>query len=176
VGGKFTVIKTHSSIYSIKENDAAVIALPFRFTVSSILFAALLLLCSVSVYGFLNDTKEKETLAEVSKLTAAAEQISMLGEGSELVLEIRIPDGASADFGSLPGREDKWPSDASNYCIHTGEKVTFYSSDASFANPGLNGSLSLGSGRHRLLLSTKTESNSRRLFVLISEKGAIENI
>ncbi|HWR24757.1 MAG TPA: hypothetical protein VN278_00855 [Methanosarcina sp.] len=159
-------------MHSIKENDSAVVALPFRFTVSSILFAALLLLSSVSVYGFLNDTKEKETLAEVSKLTAAAEQISMLGEGSELELDLRIPDGISVDFGSLPGREDKWPSDANNYCIRAGEKVTFYSSDASFANPELNGSVSLGSGRHRILLSTKTETQSGRLFVLISEKGA----
>lgn len=96
----------------------------------------------------------------------------MLGEGSEVGLDIRILDRVSVDFGSLPGSEDRWPSDANNYCIHIGEKVTFYSSDASFSNPELNGSVSLGSGRHRLLLSTKTEPNSGRLLVVISEKGA----
>ena len=95
----------------------------------------------------------------------------MRGEGSEVMLELRIPEGVRVDFGSLPGRQDKWPADANDYCIRTGEKTTFYYSDASFSNPELNGPVSLGSGRHRLLLSTKIESKSGRLFVLISEKG-----
>ncbi len=131
----------------------------------------ILLLSTVYLYDFLDGAKEKAALDEVSKLTAAAGQLSMHGEGSEVMLELRIPEGVKVDFGSLPGRQDKWPADANDYFIRTGEKTTFYYSDASFSNPELNGPVSLGSGRHRLLLSTKIESKSGRLFVLISEKG-----
>ena len=135
-----------------------------------------MLLSSVYLYDFLDGAKEKEALDEVSKLTAAAGQLSMRGEGSEVMLELRIPEGVRVDFGSLPGRQDKWPADANDYCIRTGEKTTFYYSDASFSNPELNGPVSFGSGRHRLLLSTKFESKSGRLFVLISEKEALKKI
>jgi hypothetical protein len=82
----------------------------------------------------------------------------------------------SVDFGILPGREDRWPEDANDYCVRTGEKATFYYSDASFSNPELNGSVSLASGRHRLLLSTRLEPRSERLFVLISEKEASRKV
>jgi len=82
-----------------------------------------------------------------------------------------LPDKVAVDFGTLPGRQGKWPADANNYCIQIGGKTTFYSSEASFSNPELNRPVSLGSGRHRLLLSTKIESKSGKLFVLISEKG-----
>jgi len=99
-----------------------------------------------------------------------AEQLSMRGEGSEVSLEFRVPEGVTVDFGALPGRQNKWPADANNYCIRIGGKTTFYSSAASFSNFEINGPISLGSGRHSLLLSTKTESNSGKLFVLISEK------
>ena len=136
----------------------------------------LLLLSSVYLYDFLDGAKEKTALDEVSKLTAAAEQLSMRGEESEISLELRLPEGVSVDFGSLPGRQDKWPADANDYCVRTGEKSTFYYSDASFSNPELSGPVSLGSGRHRLFLSTKLESKSGRLFVLISEKEALKNI
>lgn len=75
------------------------------------------------------------------------------------------------DFGNLPGCQNKWPADANNYCIHIEGKSKFYSSSALFSNPEINGPISLGSGRHRLTLSTKTEADSGRLFVLISDKG-----
>jgi len=74
----------------------------------------------------------------------------------------------------LPGREGDWPEDADNYCITIGGKSTFYPAVASFSNPELKGPLSLGSGRHRVFLSTKIEPESGRLFVLISETGADE--
>lgn len=90
--------------------------------------------------------------------------------------EFGLPEGISVDFGVLPGRQDKWPADANDYCIRTGEKSTFYYSDASFSNPELNGPVLLGSGRHRLLLSTKLEPKSGRLFVLISEKETLNKI
>lgn len=118
--------------------------------------------------------KEQETLDEVSKLTASAEQLSIRGEGSEIVFEIRIPDGASVDFGTLPDREENWPEDADNYYITTGGKSTFYPAVASFSNQELNGSFSLGPGRHRVLLSTKLEPESGRLFVLVSETGTVD--
>lgn len=136
----------------------------------------LLLLSSVYLYDFLDGAKEKTALEEVSKLTAAAEQLSMRGEGSEISLELRLPEGVSVDFGTLPGRQDKWPADANDYCVRTGEKATFYYSDASFSNSELNGPVSLDSGKHRLLLSTKLESSSGKLFVIISEKGTLKNI
>jgi hypothetical protein len=136
----------------------------------------LLLLSSVYLYDFLDGAKEKTALDEVSKLTAAAEQLSMRGEGSEISLELRLPEGVSVDFGTLPGRQDKWPADANDYCVCRGEKITFYYSEASFSNPELNGPVFLGSGRHRLLLSTELESESGRLFVLISEKEALKKI
>lgn len=158
----------------IETDESAVCALPFRFTVSGILFAVLLLLSSVYLSGFLEGVRAQETLDEVSKLTAAAEQLSIRGEGSEIAFEIRIPDGASVDFGTLPGREGNWPEDADNYCITTGGKSTFYPAVASFSNPELNGPFSLGSGKHRVFLSTKIEPESGRLFVLISETGADE--
>ncbi|HWQ48809.1 MAG TPA: hypothetical protein VN414_07670 [Methanosarcina sp.] len=100
----------------------------------------------------------------------------MRGEGSEVSLELRLPEGVSVDFGALPGRQDKWPADSNDYCIRIGEKNTFYYSDASFSNPELNGSVFLGSGRHRLLLSTKLEPKSGKLFVIISEKGTLNKI
>lgn len=108
---------------------------------------------------------------EVSKLTIAAEQLSIRGEGSEICLEMRIPEGVTVNLGTLPGRQNKWPADANNYCIHIKGKSAFYPSSAFFSNPEFNGPVSLGSGRHRLLLSTKMDSNLGRLFVLISEKG-----
>lgn len=80
------------------------------------------------------------------------------------------------DFGTLPGRQDKWPADANDYCIHIGEKSTLYCSDASFSNSELNGPVFLSSGRHRLLLSTTLESNSGGLFVIISEKETLNKI
>lgn len=152
----------------IGTDESAVISLPFRLTVSGILFAVILLLSFVYLYDFLDEAKEKAALDEISRLTATAEQLSLRGEGSEVSLELRLPEGVNVDLGVLPGRQDKWPADANNYCIHTGEKNTFYYSDASFSNPELNGPVFLGSGRHRLLLSTKLEPKSGRLFVIIS--------
>lgn len=136
----------------------------------------ILLLSSIYLYDFLDGAKEKTALDEVSRLTAAAEQLSMRGEGSEISLELRLPEDMSVEFGALPGRQDKWPADANDYCVRTGEKATFYYSDASFSNPELNGPVSLDSGKHRLLLSTKLESRSGKLFVLISEKEALKKI
>ena len=109
-------------VCQIETDESAVCALPFRFTVSGILFAALIVLSSISVYDFLDGVKEKEALEAVSKLTVAAEQLSMRGEGSEVVLELSMPEGAAVDFGFLPGRQDKWPADANNYCIRIGGK------------------------------------------------------
>lgn len=160
----------------IGTDESAVISLPFRLTVSGILFAVILLLSFVYLYDFLDEAKEKAALDEISRLTSAAEQLSLHGEGSEVSLELRLPEGVSVDFGALPGRQDKWPADANDYCIRTGEKSTFYYSDASFSNPELNGSVFLGSGRHRLLLSTKLEPKSGKLFVLISEKETLNKI
>ena len=175
-GGVVMANKSPILVCQIETDESAVCALPFRFTVSGILFAALIVLSSISVYDFLDGVKEKEALDAVSKLTVAAEQLSMRGEGSEVVLELSMPEEAAVDFGFLPGRQDKWPADANNYCIHIGGKNTFYSSDASFSNPELNGPISLGSGIHMLLLSTKIESKSGRIFVLISEKRNMEKI
>jgi hypothetical protein len=161
---------------SLETDESAVTSLPFRLTVSGILFAVILLLSSVYLYDFLDGAKEKTALDEVSRLTAAAEQLSMRGEGSGISLELRLPEGMSVEFGSLPGRQDKWPADANDYCVRTGEKATFYYSDASFSNPELSGPVFLDSGMHRLLLSTKLESRSGKLFVLISEKEALKKI
>jgi hypothetical protein len=163
-------------VNSLETDESAVISLPFRLTVSGILFAVILLLSFVYLYDFLDEAKEKAALDETSRLTAAAEQLSLRGEGSEVSLELRLPEGVSVDFGALPGRQDKWPADANDYCIRTGEKSTFYYSDASFSNPELNGPVFLGSGRHRLLLSTKLEPKSGRLFVLISKKETLNKI
>lgn len=168
--------KARSVVNSLETDESAVISLPFRLTVSGILFAVILLLSFVYLYDFLDETKEKVALDKISRLTAVAEQLSLRGEGSEVSLELRLPEGVSVEFGALPGRQDKWPADAKNYCIRTGEKSTFYYSDASFSNLELNGPVFLGSGRHRLLLSTKLESKSGRLFVLISEKETLNNI
>lgn len=175
-GGKFTAGKAKVSACQVITDESAVCSLPFRLTVTGILFAVLLLLSAVNVSGFLEQAREQETLDEVSKLTAAAEQISIRGEGSEITFDIRIPQGASVDFGTLPGREKNWPEDADNYCITIGGKSTFYPIVASFSNPELNGPFSFGPGRHRVLLSTKIEPESGRLFVLISETGADEKI
>jgi hypothetical protein len=171
VGDKFTAGNDQVLACNIETDEAAVFGLPFRLTVTGILFAVLLLLSSVYVSDFLEGVKEQETLDEVSKLTAAAEQLSIRGEGSEIAFELRIPQGASVDFGALPGREGNWPEDADNYCITTGGKSTFYPAVASFSNQELNGPFSLGPGRHRVFLSTKIEPESGRLFVLISETG-----
>ncbi len=129
-----------------------------------------MLLSSVAVYDFVDGIKEREVLDEVSKLKGAAEHLSILGDGSEVCLEFTVPEGVTVDFGTLPGNQNKWPADANNYFIRIGGKSTFYSSIASFSNSDINGPISLGSGRHRLLLSTKIEPNSGRLFVLISDK------
>jgi hypothetical protein len=159
------------SVCPLETDESAVCSLPLRFTISGILFAVLLLISSVSVYDFLDGVKEKKVLDEVSKLTAAAEQLSLRGDGSEIALEFNLPEEVAVDFGTLPGSQDKWPADANNYCIRSGEKTAFYSSAAFFAKPGFNGPVSLGSGKHRLLLSTKVEAKSGKIFVVISEEG-----
>lgn len=164
--------KVQFSVCKIATDEAAVCGLPFRLTVTGIVFAVLLLLSAVHVSGFLEQAREQETLDEVSKLTAAAEQLSIRGEGSEIAFELRIPQGVSVDFGTLPDREGNWPEDADNYCITIGGKSTFYPAAASFSNPELDGPFLLGPGRHMLVLSTKIEPESGRLFVLISETGA----
>lgn len=109
---------------------------------------------------------------EVSKITTAAEQLSIRGEGSELVLEVNVPLRTSVVLGALSGREGNWPEDANNYGITVEGKSNFYPAVASFSNPELVGPVSLGPGRHRLVLSTKIDPESGRLFVLISEAGA----
>jgi len=109
---------------------------------------------------------------EVSKITIAAEQLSIRGEGSELVLEVNVPQRTSVVLGTFPGRESNWPDDANNYGIIVEGKTKFYPAVASFSNPELVGPVSLGPGKHRLLLSTKIDPESGRLFVLISETGA----
>jgi hypothetical protein len=173
---KVAANKAQGVVNSLETDESAVISLPFRLTVSSILFAVILLLSFVYLYDFLEEAKEKAAMDEISRLTAAAEQLSMRGEGSEVSLELKLSEGVSADFGALPGRQDKWPEDANDYCVHTGEKSTFYYSDASFSNPEINGPVFLGSGRHRLLLSTKLEPKSGRLFVLIFENKTLDKI
>jgi len=169
-GGHYTLDKDLFLVCPLKINESAVCALPLRFTVSGILFAVILIISSVSCFDFLEGVKEKEVLNEVSKLTATAEQISVRGEGSEVALEFTLPEEVSVDFGTLPGLVDKWPADANNYCIHSAGKTVFYSSTAYYSKYGLNGSVSLGSGRHRLLLSSKAEPRSGKIFVVISEK------
>jgi hypothetical protein len=156
-------------VFPLETDESAVCSLPLRFTVSGILFAVLLLISSVSVYDFLDGVKEKKAMDEVSKLTAAAEQLSLRGRGSEVAMEFNLPEEVAVEFGTLPGRQGNWPADARNYCIRLGKKTSFYSSAASFSNPGFNGPVSFGSGMHRLLLSTKVESKSGKLFVVISE-------
>ncbi|MFA7036642.1 MAG: hypothetical protein WC183_10025 [Methanosarcina sp.] len=156
----------------IGAEESAVCGLPFRLTVTGILFAVLLLISSVSVSGFLEGVEERETMGEVSKVIAAAEQLSIRGEGSELALEINVPQRASVIFGALPGQEGNWPEDADNYGITVEGKSKIYPEAASFSNSELNGPVSFGPGRHRLLLITKIDSESGRLFVLISETGA----
>ena len=156
----------------IGTEESAVCGLPFRLTVTGILFAMLVIISSISLSGFLEGIKERETMDEVSKITTAAEQLSMRGEGSELILEVNMPLRASVILGALPGREDNWPEDANNYGITIEGKSKFYPVLASFSNPDLDGPVSLGPGRHRLLLSTKIDQESGRLFVLISEPGA----
>ncbi len=42
-----------------------------------------------------------------SKLTAAAEQLSLRGEGSEVFLEFNLPEEVAVDFGVLPGESGK---------------------------------------------------------------------
>ncbi|AKB35457.1 hypothetical protein MSSAC_0867 [Methanosarcina siciliae C2J] len=163
--------KVHGSACQIVINEAAVCGLPFRLTVTGIVFAVLLLLSAVHVSGFLEQAKEQEALDEVSKLIDVAEQISMRGGGSEIAFELRIPQGVSVDFGALPDLEENWPEDADNYCITIGGKSTFYPVAASFSNPEFDGPFSLGPGRHMVVLSTKLEPESGRLFVLISETG-----
>jgi hypothetical protein len=171
VGGHYTLDKDLFLICPLKIDESAVYSLPLRFTVSSILFAVLLIISSVSFFNFLEGVKEKEVQNEVSKLTATAEQLSLRGEGSEVALEFTLPEEVSVDFGALPGRLDKWPADANNYCIHSAGKTAFHSSAAYFSKTGLSGPVSFGSGRHRLLLSSKVEPKSGRIFVVISEKG-----
>lgn len=171
MGGNYTPDENRFLICPLKTDEDAVCSLPLRFTVSGILFAVLLLISAVSVYDFMDGVKQKEALDEVTKLTAAAEQISLRGEGSEVALEVNLPEEVAVDLGTLPGRQDKWPADANNYCVHSAGKTAFYSSAAFFSGPGFDGPVSLGSGRHMLLLSTKVESNSGKIFVVISEKG-----
>lgn len=170
MGGDYTLYKNPVLVCPLETDESAVCSLPLRFTVSGILFAVLLLISSISVYAFLDGVKEKEALDQTSKLTAAAEQLSLRGEGSEVFLEFNLPEEVSVDFGVLPGSKEKWPADADNYCVHLGGKNSFYSSAAFFSNPGFNGPVSLGSGRHRLLLSTQVELKSGKHFVVISEK------
>lgn len=170
-GGNYMPDRNLFLVCSLEIDESAICSLPLRFTVSGILFAVLLLISSISVYDLLNETKEKEALDEVSKLTATAEQLSLRGEGSELILEVNLPEEVEVDLGTLPGRQDIWPEDANNYCIRSAEKTTFYSSAAFFSKPGFSGPVTLGSGRHRLLLSTKVESKSGKLFVVIYEHG-----
>lgn len=169
--GRVTTGRVQVSACQIVTDEAAVCGLPFRLTVTGIVFAVLLLLSAVHVSGFLEQAKEQEALDEISKLIAAAEQLSMRGEGSEIAFELRIPQGVSVNFGALPGREGNWPEDADNYCITIGGKSTFYPAAASFSNPEFDGPFSLGPGRHMVVLSTKLEPESGRLFVLISEAG-----
>lgn len=110
-------------------------------------------------------------LDEVSRISAAAEQLSLRGEGSDVSLEFNLPQEAAVDFGALPGHHNKWPADANNCCISLAGKTSIYPTTAFFSKPGLNGPVSLYSGRHKLLLSTKVEPKSGKIFVVISEKG-----
>jgi hypothetical protein len=158
--------------FQITTEESAVCGLPFRLTVTGVLFAVLVLVSSFSLSGFLEGVKERETFDEASKLTATAEQLSIRGEGSEVVLEIEVPQRSSVVFGALPDRENNWPEDADNYGVTVGGKSKYYPATASFSNPELNGPVSFGPGRHRLLLITKIDPGSGRLFVLISETGA----
>ena len=132
------------------------------------LFAALLVLSSISLSGFLEDEKEREAVVEVSKLTVAAEQLSLRGAGSEVTLELRVPEDVKVGLGALPGREGEWPADAHNYYLSMGRREGFYASSASFSGPSMEGPAILGSGRHRLVLETVIEPETGRLFVLVS--------
>jgi len=154
---------------SISGDDSAVFGLPFRLSVGALLFAALLLLSSISLSGFMVEDRDREVAAEVSKLTAAAEQLSLRGAGSEITLEFRVPYNVKVGFGALPGREGEWPADAHNYYVSTGGRDSFYASSASFSGPTMKGPAIFGPGRHRLVLETAIEPERGRLFVLVFE-------
>ena len=62
---------------------------------------SLLLLSSVSVCDFLDGVKEKEALKEVSRLTAAAEQLSMRGEGSVSFPGIQSTQRRNSEFRGI---------------------------------------------------------------------------
>ena len=158
----------------IGTDESAVTSLPFRLTVSGVLFVVILLLSSVYLFDFLEEAKEKTALDEVSKLTAAAEQLSLHGEGSEISLELRLPEGVSVDFGALPGGKTNGLRMRMITASVQQKKVTFYYSAASFSNPELNGAVSLASGRHRLLLSTKTRTKIRKIIRTYFQKKAFK--
>ncbi len=134
----------------------------------ALLFAALLVLSSISLSGFMVEDRDREVVAEVSKLTVAAEQLSLRGEGSEITLEFRVPYNVKVGFGALPGREGEWPADAHNYYVSTGGRDSFYASSASFSGPTMKGPAIFGPGRHRLILKTAIEPETGRLFALVS--------
>ncbi len=167
-GGGVTAVQVSIVGASISGDESAVFGLPFRLSVGALLFAVLLLLSSISLSGFMAEEKEREVVAEVSKLTVAAEQLSLRGAGSEITLELRVPGDVKVGFGALPGRDGEWPADAHNYYVSIEGRDSFYTSSASYSNSSMKGPVLLGPGRHRLALKTAVEPETGRLFVLVS--------
>jgi len=161
------------SLENIIRNERAADALPMRMVVAVIAIGALLLLLSTAVSSLLENEEIYAAKAVISEIEAHAEQMSSRGAGSNITLDIDIPSNTKIVMGSIPGNEDKWPSDARNYYMDINGKQITGDSAASYSNATLNGCAVLYPG-HRILTMESVRDSNGKIFITFCDKSQLK--
>ena len=147
----------------IDENAAD--ALPMRITVAAIVITFIVVLLASGVSNMLTSVNEKNAVNEAEKIAMHAEQISLRGEGSRIVLDINVPTGYSIVLGALSHDQNNWPVNANSYHIQTGRRNVIKETGASFSDELIAGPAVIPEGSHQIVLESIRDPSYNRLFI-----------
>jgi hypothetical protein len=154
---------------NILSDERAADALPMRFAIASIVLLMVVLLSASAISTMLENERIRDAGAVLSRIDSNAKMMSAQGEGSRVTFDINIPAKVTIVLGGLQGHENKWPEDARNHYIRAGSRQIVGESTASYSNGGLNGTMVLGPGQHRITLESVKRTSDNRIFVKVYE-------
>ncbi|AEH61250.1 conserved hypothetical protein [Methanosalsum zhilinae DSM 4017] len=146
-------------------DESAADALPMRITVAAIVIAIIMVLLASGVSNMLTAVNERKAVNEAEKIAMHAEQISLRGEGSRIVLDIDVPTGYRIVLGALAHDKDNWPVNANSYHIQTGRRNIIKETGASFSDEFMAGPAIIPEGSHQIIIESIRDPSYNRLFI-----------
>lgn len=153
----------------ILSDESAADSIAIRMATSAILLAAVVAIFSIASADMASFVHEYEASIEISEILSHAQHMSTMDTGSRITIDVDIPPDTEIVLGALPGRNEKWPVDASNYYIRTGKKASIYQDDPFFCDIDMQGPAIIQSGRHQLTIESIRDPTYNRIFIRVSE-------